>query len=121
VCLYGVVFNLNKYNIGPQKVPPDEALAFLLHHNISKETYTDLKNMSAKFGANIWPSYNCILEAKKTCRPEGVILQEKQAHVPLQQLLNHTAKRILDQVRQLLGTFCNIIIPCKPCKQSKNV
>jgi hypothetical protein len=108
VYLYGVVFILSKNTPGPQRVPPDEALAFLLHHNISKETYTDLKNMSAKFGANIWPSYSCILEAKKTCRPEGIILEEKQAHVPLQQLLNHTTKRILDQVCQMLVTFCKV-------------
>ena len=79
----------------PTKKTPLEALAFLLTNNLSKEQYTSIKATCTESNANIWPNYNKLLEAKRKCRPEGIVIEELCAQVPLQNLLCHTAKQIL--------------------------
>jgi hypothetical protein len=77
---------------------PEDALGFLLQNNLSKEQYLNMKQACSDSGANIWPNYNKVLAAKSSCRPVGIILQDHSAEVPLQNLLNHTADRILNKV-----------------------
>ena len=81
------------------KKTPEEALAFLLRCKMTKDVYCEMRRASAESNANIWPSYSKVLESKKRCRPDGIIFEELSAHVPLQQLLDHTTKRILDKVK----------------------
>jgi hypothetical protein len=92
----------------PTKKTPLEALAFLLNNKLSKEQYNNIKASCTQSQANIWPNYNKLLDAKKKCRPEGIVVQELSAHVPLQNLMDHTAKQILlsdcdlvDQIKEL--------------------
>ena len=77
------------------KKTPSQALAFLLCNNLSKEQYNQMKSACTTSNANIWPNYNKVLQAKKECRPEGINIQLLCAQVSLQNLLDHTAKRIL--------------------------
>ncbi len=88
---------------GPRKKTPLEALAFLLNNNLSKEQYNNIKSACTESQANIWPNYNKLLEAKKKCRPEGIIVQELCACVPLQNLVDHTAKQILLSDTDIVG------------------
>lgn len=48
-------------------------------------------------GADIWPTYNAVREAKSQCRPpkEDIVISEKKADVSLQSLLEHTAQRLI--------------------------
>ena len=74
---------------------PIEALAFMLTNKMTKEQYNNLKAACKENQADIWPNYNKVLEAKQECRPEGIVVTELSAHVPLQNLMDHTARRIL--------------------------
>ena len=83
------------------KYTADESLAYVLNHNLTKQSYLDMKAASTSKGANIWPDYNQILEAKKKCRPEGIEVSELEASVPMQNLLDHTGKRIFSEDLEL--------------------
>lgn len=89
---------LNVESLGLIKHSPDEALAFLLAQNFSKQQYCEMKAACASANANIWPNYNQVREAKKNCRPEGVCYGETEVVVSLQALLDHTTKRLLEKV-----------------------
>lgn len=70
-----------------------EALVFLLDHNLAKSTYT-LRLESKACGADIWPSYHKVRKAKLQLKPpkELIYIDDSVVQVPLQALLNHTAK-----------------------------
>jgi hypothetical protein len=74
---------------------PEEALGHILNNHLTKEQYLSMKTASALSSANIWPNYNKILKAKAQCRPDGIVINELNASVPIQNLLDHTTRRIL--------------------------
>lgn len=49
-----------------------------------------------KRGADLYPNYHRILEAKKRCYSENINITDKSAEVPLQSLLDHITMRILE-------------------------
>lgn len=53
-------------------------------------------------GADLYPNYHRILEAKKRCYPENMNITDKSAEVPLQSLLDHTTMRILEISHSIL-------------------
>ena len=71
------------------------ALGFLLNQNLTRAQYNAIREISKEKGADIWPSYKEIQSAKLHCRPEEIEISDHTAFVPLQQLLDHTTKRIL--------------------------
>lgn len=74
---------------------PEKALALLLDAKLSKYQYEMLKKACRNIGHDIFPCYSKVLEAKKTCYPENVNINETFATAPLQSILDHTASRIL--------------------------
>ena len=76
------------------KKTPEEALFFLLTNNLTKEQYCNMKQACKESGADIWPAYTYVQGAKPGLEPEEVNVTENEAVVPLQDLLNHTVKRI---------------------------
>lgn len=74
---------------------PEKALALLLDAKLSKYQYEMLKKACRNIGHDIFPCYSKVLEAKKTCYPENININESSATVPLQSILDHTASRIL--------------------------
>jgi hypothetical protein len=84
-----------------KKKTPDEALGFLLQNHLTKDQYNNMKRACTESGCNLWPNYNEVVAAKSLCRPNGIILQEHCAEVSLQDLLNHTAIRILEKVQYI--------------------
>jgi len=85
----------------PVKNQPKEALAYMLTHNQTRQEYCDMKQACSEKGANIWPDYNQILKAKLQCRPDGITVEETEAKVPMQNLMNHTASRIFNEDQEL--------------------
>lgn len=53
------------------------------------------KRTTKKRGANIYPSYNVIAEAKQHCYPKNISVTESSAQVPLQDLVDHIVKRLV--------------------------
>ncbi len=78
-----------------QRKTPEEALGHILNNRLTKEQYLSMKTASALSSANIWPNYNKILKAKAQCQPDGIVINELNASVPIQNLLDHTTRRIL--------------------------
>ena len=77
------------------KMTAEEGLGFLLRQNLTKAQYQAIRYQSKEKGADIWPPYHQIQEAKANCRPEEIEVSDHSALVPLQELLHHTIKRIL--------------------------
>lgn len=79
----------------PQKFTPEEALSLFLDLGLSKDKYNFLRNELKKRNHDALPSYNKIVAAKKECLPEMLQTTDTSASVPLQNLLDSTANRIL--------------------------
>lgn len=79
----------------------------------TKCTYTSMRIGAKSRNANIYPSYHRILEAKKNCYPSsGIRISDVSAEVTLQDLVNHTASRIVEhtcilQEEQLIQPKCS--------------
>lgn len=86
------------------KFSPEEALSLILDLSLSKEQYTVIRNSAKLKGADIYPSYNQVRNAKGNCRPDSDSIQvtETMAQVSLQGVLNHTAKRIVHLQRECI-------------------
>lgn len=83
---------------------PDEALSVMIEAKDSKHSYLVHRRAAKEHFADIYPSYHKILEAKLRCYPrkEGQIVTEASAEVLLQDLLDHTVKRILKLQKPVL-------------------
>ncbi|XP_033248121.1 uncharacterized protein LOC117188397 [Drosophila miranda] len=79
----------------PIPLSPDEALAYLLENSLNKQQYTNTRLLNKRHNCDIYPSYNKVMEAKLQCRPKCIEVMETTARVPLQNLLDHTAHRII--------------------------
>ncbi|XP_011872388.1 PREDICTED: uncharacterized protein LOC105564550 [Vollenhovia emeryi] len=92
------------------KKTPLEALGFILDHSVSRYLYTDMRLQSKSSGADIWPPYDKIREAKAQLRPpkETIFIDECVAKVPLQALLNHTAERLVLLQKEVVLHALNI-------------
>lgn len=91
-----------KINI--RKKSAEEGLAFLLHNNLSKQLYINMRLECKISGADIWPSYMVVSNAKQNLRPpkEVITISENVAEIPVQKLLNLTIKRIIELQKNVL-------------------
>lgn len=93
---------------------PDAALALLLECELTKAQYLKIRNAALAHGHKFLPSYDKVSDAKKACRPKNVSVDETQASVPLQNLVDHTITRIIQSQyefieRQINSTNCQEI------------
>ena len=74
-----------------------QAMAYLLHNNVSADHYKVTKTKSDTCGAKWLPCYDYVNNEKPNCRPpeETVTITEKEASIPLKPLAVHTFERIL--------------------------
>ena len=64
-----------------------------------------MRNVAKDHSAHIYPSYNKLLESKKSCYPEGYVISKHGAEVHLQSLLNHTVQRLCMSLEPELSTI----------------
>jgi hypothetical protein len=79
-----------------------EALAFILDLRLSVRSYNRIRLESKSRGADIFPAYKKVVIEKKNCRPPEIISTPTFASVPLQNLLDHSAARIVESQKQLI-------------------
>lgn len=87
-----------KFNITTETPLTSEgALSLLIELKLSKSQYQGLRQTSLQQNCRLYPSYKKLLEAKNFCYPprSAIKISENCAEVKLQQLLNHTAERII--------------------------
>lgn len=78
-------------------LPDNKALALLTSTNLSKWQYRNLRSILASENIFCLPSYQKLLNAKKTCYPPetDITVTESYARIRLQSLLDLTTNRIL--------------------------
>lgn len=74
----------------------DTALALITEAKLSKYQYEILRQSAKDIGHDIYPSYKKVIQSKQNCYPKNLVISESSAKVPLQDLLDHTAKRIIE-------------------------
>lgn len=74
----------------------DEALSLYVEMGLSRNKYQQLRNACLQKKSKLIPSYKEVRKAKKKCHPaEGIFIEENEAQVKLQALLDHTVSRIV--------------------------
>lgn len=84
---------------------PTEALNIIIRMDLSKDSYVFLREANLEKNCHMYPSYEKVLEEKKKCYPTGILIEEFKAEIPLQNLLNHTANRLLTVQEAALQIF----------------
>lgn len=84
-----------------------EALGLMLDMNISRNSYQTMRNQAKTRGANIYPSYKKVREAKIECYPaeHKMKISEQSCEVELQALLDLTTTRILELQEDVIKTI----------------
>ena len=83
----------------------DDALAFFLEADLTKHQYLIMRQGAKKLNADIYPSYKRILNAKKKCYLLSMEITEEYVEVKLQNLLDHTATRLLSVHEPVLSVL----------------
>ena len=73
-----------------------EALAFMIHNNLTVDHYKIIKSKSDECNASFLPCYSYINQEKVNCRPpkETITVTETEAMAPLKEVSVHTVDRI---------------------------
>lgn len=93
----------------------DEALAFFIENKLTKQQYINIRKSAKERRANIYPSYDNVLTAKKKCYPENIHVTESYFKIELQHLLDHTITRLflISDIPPVDLTMNNFEILCK--------
>ena len=86
-----------------RRISPTKALAMIVAADLSVDGYNVARNVVHDCGYKILPSYRRVLQAKQLCYSAGANVTEIKAEVPVQQLLDHTTRRLAQvHTRQLV-------------------
>lgn len=72
----------------------DEALAFFVENNLTKQQYINIRLSAKNRNVDIYPSYASSIDARKLCYPDNCFISKTRCEIKLQDLLDHTSKRI---------------------------
>lgn len=89
---------------------PEEALALMIDTDLGKEQYIQIQQEAKKRGANIYPPYNVIAEARTQCYPHNILVTDVEVNIPLQELLDFTLKRLTTVQAEVLERISNDVI-----------
>ncbi|XP_058981805.1 uncharacterized protein LOC131803914 [Musca domestica] len=92
----------------------EKALALYVDMDLSVRQYNMMRNAVNAIHKNCFPSYYAIAEAKKKLIPENIEVTETSMNVPLQRLLDNTAKSILTKLQ-----ICHKIIRSNRLKHTR--
>lgn len=87
------------------KLTEDKALSLLINARLTKYQYNIIRSNALEENCPLYPNYESIIKAKKRCYPDNIVITEISAEIPLQDLLDHTLKRLaisLDDVLSVL-------------------
>jgi hypothetical protein len=71
---------------------------FFLENDFTRQQYQNVRIGAKRRNCNIYPPYNDIIKAKKLCYPDDLYISESTCKVSIQNLLNHTASRIIQSL-----------------------
>jgi hypothetical protein len=70
-------------------------LGFLIDLNLTKAQYQKIRLQMKERGADLLPTYNLLQKSKKESVPGGILISEDEVSVPLKNILDHTASRLI--------------------------
>ena len=85
----------------PKSLTGDDALAVLVAAKLSRHQYDVVRESAPQ----VFPSYKAVQAAKKSCYPSNINATETFASVPLQDLLDHTAQRLILSIEAVIETL----------------
>lgn len=95
------------------QIGSDTALNLIVNGNLSVRQYSLLRSTINKSAPQILPVYHQILEAKKTCYPDGIVCKETEVLVNLHALLEKTASRLLETLPEEKLICSSYTLLCK--------
>lgn len=87
---------------------PEEALALITELNLTKHQYKNLQKSAKHRNANLYPTYESVLGAKKQCYPPStsITIEETLCEIELQALLDFTVQHISESQHGLFNHHC---------------
>ena len=79
-----------------KQLTPAEALAMIIKMNLTASNYQQLRLKAIDQGADIYPSYKRVKKHKKLCLPQGIQYKADEVVAPMDKILDHQLKKILD-------------------------
>ena len=85
----------------------DEALALVVDLDLTRAAYRSMRRAAMDHGCSLYPPCGKIRDAKVQCMPpaETIVVESHLAQVPLQDLLHHTAGRLLQLQADVLANM----------------
>lgn len=80
------------------KYTNEEAFCLFMDLGLTKEKYAILRSSLKKHNVDVMPGYKKIASAKKEAVPPNTIITEISAELKLQDLMDHTARRLLESL-----------------------
>lgn len=80
----------------PQEISEENALALIIHQNLSVENYNAIRKIAKNHGANIFPSYYKVKILKKNLEPKNLIVTDKKATIPMKDLCENTSEGLIE-------------------------
>lgn len=100
---------LEKKNVeGKKSFSPEEALALFIQLKLTRQQYIELRTaIKTKTNDHLLPSYHELISQKKKCYPaaESILVSDTSAEVKLQDLLDHTAERLIESQQEAVQVF----------------
>ena len=84
---------INKNNVKIVRLTEDKALFLITNARFTKYEYNVIKSNALEANCQLYLNYESVIEAKKHCCPDNIVITESSAEVPVQDLVNHTMKR----------------------------
>ena len=92
----------------PENIASNAMLSMIIETGMSYKDYSKWQKMFKNHNVDICPKQRDIAYAKLQCYPENLIFSETKAECPLKELLQHTAKRILEaNIKPDFASECN--------------
>ena len=95
----------NSSNLTYTQYTPDESLALVVFAKLTKFQYNLIRQGAIDHSCKMYPPYELITTARKNCYPNNMVITESSAEVPLQDLLDHTGKRLLKSLSTVLSSI----------------
>lgn len=97
---YQKAYKITKQCEKPSQQDPTTVLSMFVEADLSRRQYEIIRNSNKKF----YPSYKLLQQAKQTCYPakDAYRITETCAEINLQDLMDHTAKRLATYLEDVL-------------------
>lgn len=83
-------------NSQPIKFSNEEALSLFLDMGLTRETYCIMRTKLREHKSDVFPAYRHLRVSKQEAVPKDCIITEESAEVKLQDLMDHTVRRIIE-------------------------